>query len=168
MTVPFETKGDRPEWEIVYDRLRRMSIGDLITYEELDELLGRDFRKARAPYNKAHVVLLENDKRAMDNVVGVGYRVIEPSKQDSLARRQHRSARRRLRSASRFVRQADRTRMSPDDAARMDRIEAALAEQEDMIRRIDRRTETHARAIASLTKDVDALKSAVQIDEPIV
>ena len=51
MTPLFEPKGEKPEWRISLDDelLTDAPSGTVITYEELDRVLGRDSRENRAP-----------------------------------------------------------------------------------------------------------------------
>ena len=34
---PFAPKGDASEWFMVYERIKRLEVGELVTYAELDE-----------------------------------------------------------------------------------------------------------------------------------
>jgi hypothetical protein len=60
----------------VYNLLAAANVGDIISHEELDQALGRDFRADRGPYYSAKKTLEKNDHRSTEPVLGKGYRVI--------------------------------------------------------------------------------------------
>ena len=45
----FTPKGDRAEWRVIYDHTRTMTPGEVLTYERISGLLGRDSRTGRGP-----------------------------------------------------------------------------------------------------------------------
>ena len=144
----FEPKGPQPLWELVYDRIRTLSVGDTITYAELSRILGgRGIEACRAPLYKAMQVLEREDKRTLDNVRDTGYRVVEAVEHERLARRHHRKSHRQLRKALGKVQSADRSKLTPEERRRFDRMEITLSRQADMIRRLDAKVERIDQAI---------------------
>jgi hypothetical protein len=139
-TKPFEPKGDVARWVPVYERLRDMAIGEIITYSELSELAGIDIQQDRGPYVRAAKELLEKNQRAMKNIPEEGYAVAHPSEQGELARGQTRKASRRLTAAIRLVGNTDANYLTPDQRLVNDRRHEALTAQSDMLRRLARRT----------------------------
>lgn len=53
----------------------RRSAGDIITYEDIEKLIGWDIRRNRAPLNKARKWLLEDYGKVLTVVRNVGYRI---------------------------------------------------------------------------------------------
>lgn len=145
--MAFEPKGDVAEWQLVYDRLSTLAVGDVITYDELTLLLGRDFLQARGPFHKANKRLLEEHSRGLLNVKNVGYRVVTAAEHEMAARDQHRFAKRRLTTAKRWVRNTDRAELEPEVAERFDRLEESLGRQIDFTRRLDKRVARVEKAI---------------------
>ena len=77
--VPFRAKGEIAEWRLIYERLLETAeFGQVITYVELDEVLGRRFIDNRSPLYRAREDLGSIRKRWLEPVPGVGYRVTEP------------------------------------------------------------------------------------------
>lgn len=161
--------GVRAEWEKVYELLRTRVVGDVITYDELSDVLGRAFATARGPFYKANTALLENDQRGLLNIKGVGYRVIPATEHEIPARRQHTAARRRMRTARRWITNANRAELSPTESRRFDEMELNISRHEQMLRRLDRRQDRLDRAIhesrqevAGTQEQIDDLKAALR------
>jgi len=78
MTAPFTPKGDLPEWRLIYELLLDgAEYDDVITYDDLDQALGRDFRARRGPLYRARVELGVQRHRWLEAVPNRGYRVIQ-------------------------------------------------------------------------------------------
>lgn len=161
MTVsPFVPKGEVAEWRLVYDEMKSLNVGDVLTYERLSELLERDFQDgSRGPYFQALQVLERDDHRSFDVVRGKGYRMVEALEHARLAQAHHRKARRSLVRSMSKAKSADRSGMSAEDRARFDSLELNLGRQQDMIRRLEDRqvaTERALRAASSHSAQRDA------------
>lgn len=137
--MSFTVKGAKPEWELIYDRLRQANVGEVVTYTELSGILGRDFHTARNPFYKALQLLEGQNLRSMACVPKVGYRVVEASEHEQLARGQHRKSRRALRRSLSKLSSADRSRLAPADRERYDRLEMNVSRQADALRRLESR-----------------------------
>lgn len=155
----FEPKADVAQWRLVYDTVRTLSIGDTIPYERLSEVLARDFTADRGPIYRAITELEREDKRTLDVVPRVGYRVVDAPEHERLARRHHRRSRRQLGKAHSKLASADRARLNPEQRAKFDALELTVSRHEDMIRRLDGRVEKHDAAIKDnrrTTKELEA------------
>jgi hypothetical protein len=150
---------DRPRWRIVYEYIKTLDIGDIVTEDELMALMpdAPTMNAVIAAFHSALAVLETNDSRSFDRVRLVGWRMVEAREHESLARRQHRRSRRRLQAASRKAHAADRGRLTAEERARMDAIEMNLARQEDMIRRLESRQQRTDARVAVTEKDAAAL-----------
>lgn len=158
----FEARGDRPQWQTVYDTLSAMGIGDVIKDAELAGLLpDAPEGSVRSAFYRAVKQLEEDRQRTFTRVRCVGYRMVHAREHEALARGQHRKARRRLAAAHRKAHAADRALLTREERQRLDAIEINLAQQSDMIRRLDRglkveRQERKAET-AGLAEKVDQL-----------
>ena len=137
----FDVKGEAPEWQMVVGLLDSKRIGDVVTFDELDETLGRDFRSSRTPIYKAGTVWGTEHHRSLDFVRGVGYRVIDASEHEDLARRHHRKGRRSLKRGMTAARNADRSLLTQPQREQLDAIELNLARQSSFMKRLDARVE---------------------------
>ena len=146
-TMTFEPKGDVAEWQLVYNHIETLDVGDIVTYEKLSELLGREFKTARGPFHKANRQLLSKHKRGMLNVKNVGYRVVTAEEHELAARDQHKYAKRRMRASKHWLANTDRSELAPEVAERFDRIEGQLDRQIDFTRRLDKRVERVEKAL---------------------
>jgi uncharacterized coiled-coil protein SlyX len=158
----FETKGDRAQWIVIYDHLATLQIDEIVKDETLFSLLPDApeasvygaFRRAMREMETGH-------QRTFDRVRTVGYRMVHPRETERLARGQQTKAKRRLKSAQDKAHSADRSMLDHAEKQRIDALELNLAQQRDMIRRLDRglkveRLERKAET-ADLTERMDAL-----------
>jgi chaperonin cofactor prefoldin len=166
--MPFQVKGEQPEWRMVYDALPR-AFDSVITYDQLGKILGRDFRTNRGPIYRANAELLEMDQRALAPVRNVGYRVVQPAEHEDLAKRDHKSARRKLRKAVAEVSHVDKKDLPADVRARIEGLELAYRRHEQILRRLDDRTKRTEKAVAvhdqqmtDLQGQVDRLQTQLQ------
>ncbi|HEX2578661.1 MAG TPA: hypothetical protein VHK88_20120 [Aquihabitans sp.] len=168
MTVTFEPKGEVAEWRLVYDHLVGLKVGDIITYDRLSGILGREFLHGRGPFHRANRELLATHRLGLVNVKGVGYRVVTAAEHEDAARGQHRSARRRLRRAKEWIEHTDRADLTPEVRSRFDQLEEHLSRQIDFTRRLDGRLKKAEQAIAEVREqqadsagDVEAVGAKV-------
>lgn len=159
----FEVKGERPQWETIYGRLATMQIGEVIKDDELAALIpDAPEGSIRSAFYRAVKQVEDDHKRTFDRVRTVGYRMVEASEHEGLARRQHKKAKRRMATAVRKAHSADRSRLTPDQRRRLDAVEDHLARQAEMIRRLDERVEKNEQRTARTEKD--QLKLADRVD----
>lgn len=129
----FEIKGERPQWETVYDLLSPRDVDDLITFDVFSEALGTDFRTHRSPLYKAIEVLQRENHRTVDNVKNVGYRIVAASEHARLAQRQIRKAGRSTKRGKGKALSANRAELTPDGVKTVDAILLRLAGIESAI-----------------------------------
>src|SRR6266545_4116067 len=119
--APFQPKGDLPEWRLIYDKLlERADFGDIITYAQLDEALGREFEDNRSPLYKARRHLIEMRRRWIEPVPRVGYRVIEAREHLLAAQDRKRRARRQLGQMMTVTQGTDLTRLTSSELVAFD------------------------------------------------
>lgn len=123
MTVAtaFRPKGDVPEWRMIYDALLvEANFGDVITYDELDEALGRPFRDNRSPIYRARNELGDMRRRWLEPVDGIGYRVIEANEHLYAAAKRKRRAQNQLKQMVHIGEVTDLARLTPEELATFD------------------------------------------------
>lgn len=135
----FEPKGEKAEWEMLYDYLRPLKQGDLVTYKQMSSILGKDIRKSRTAIYRAMKKLEEKDNRSLLCVLRTGYRITIAQEHEELAGKHHKRARRQLNRAISKISSADRTQLTREDRQRFDSMELALRQQQDMIKRLNDR-----------------------------
>ncbi len=119
--MPFQPKGDLPEWRLIYDRLfSGADFGSVVTYEQLDDVLGRPFLDNRSPIYRARTHLGDMRQRWIESVPGVGYRVIEASEHIDAAQRHKRRAKRQLGLMVKVAEVTDLSRLTPEELMRFD------------------------------------------------
>lgn len=158
----FQVKGDRPQWQVIYERLQHMQIGEVIKYVELAALLpSAPEASARSAFARAVRAMEDEHHRTFANVRLVGYKMVDANEHEGLARRHHKRAKRQLKTAKRKVVSADRSRLSREERARLDAMELNLSRQMEMTARLEARvkSETQERkaADATLSERVDLL-----------
>lgn len=160
--MAFEVKGEQPEWRLLYERVKGLPVDAVVTYEQLDEALGRSFRDDRGPLDRAQTELLEANHRVLVNVRNVGYRVARAEEHLSLAQGQRKRARRAVRKGRRIAEGADRGALSVDDRRRLDEFQVNLREQENMLNRTERRVSVLEKENAQQDDRIDYLEAQIQ------
>lgn len=163
--MAFEVIGDRPQWQTVYEHIRDMDIGDVLTVEALTALIPHA-ANPRNPFWRAVQEVETQHHRSFDTVRNVGYRMVEAREHEGLARRQHRRSRAALRRGERKLRSADRSRLTPDERIRFEAMQVNISQQRDMIRRLDARTKATAESLKrhrrQTSEEVAALAASVE------
>jgi hypothetical protein len=142
--LPFQTRREdgRPEWQLIYEVLIDLSIGDLLRYDALDELLERDFRRAgagRTPLARAMVELEKTHQRTLRNVLNVGYEVVEGGAQVVLAQQQAHRGHRRFRRSAVLASTTRRDALNYEQTKRLDALQLMVERLEAESRRVNRR-----------------------------
>ena len=112
--VPFRAKGEIAEWRLIYERLLETAeFGQVITYVELDEVLGRRFIDNRSPLYRAREDLGSIRKRWLEPVPGVGYRVTEPGDHVRVSVSHRRKSQRQVSIAVKVLGNTELSRLTP-------------------------------------------------------
>lgn len=140
--APFAPLGDRPRWETIYALLDGKPPGTVVTYQQMGAALdGFDKDRDRGAIAKASTRLLTDTQRATEAVPNVGYRIVSADEHLRLASRKQTEARRKIKRGRRFLLHFHRDEVSTEVAARVDAMQATMARHEDMLRRLDARTQ---------------------------
>lgn len=119
--MAFKPKGELPEWRLIYDKLlQHADFGDVITYEMLEQVLGRPFEENRSPFYRAREEMGSQRLRWAESVPGEGYRVIQPNEHMHAAQARKRRAQRQLRAMVKIGEVTDLTRLTPEELMQFD------------------------------------------------
>lgn len=117
----FQPKGELPEWRMIYERLlENAEFGQVITYAELDEVLGRKFVANRSPIYRAREDLGSIRKRWLESVLGVGYRVTIPTDHVRMSVFHRRKGQRQVGISVKVLGATDLARLDPADLVKWD------------------------------------------------
>lgn len=165
MTAAFEPVGERARWEVVYELLIPLTVGEVLTYDVMGEALGLDTRSRRhlvqEALRRAAKEYLVRDKRDLKVVPNLGYRVIDPAAQMEVARSHQRKARRSLKRGHSHVVNVDFRDVAPEDRQAIELLSRAIGMQIDF----NRRFEAKQLRLESL---VDSLGTQTQQDRELV
>lgn len=163
--TPFEPKGDVAEWRMVYDHLRKLKPGDIVTAEQLEEILGRPLGQNRSPIYRATRELEENNSRTIATVRGVGYRVVAASEHLGLGLSHSSRARRQLRRGLQRAESADRQGLAPSAAARLEAFEATTSRLVEFLGHMSKTVDQQGERIEGLEKNNRETSERVQAVE---
>lgn len=116
----FAPVGEKARWRIVYDLLQRKDYDQVLTFEAMAEALnlsahGQAHRSLIIQaVQRAGRELSVRNSRSIENVRGVGYRVVEPEEHVRLAGKGQQKAHRTLKVAQRHVEHVDYSKLSDE------------------------------------------------------
>lgn len=134
----FQPKGDKAQWEKIFDLVVDLPPGTVVTFAQLRKVLGYDISqvgRSRGPVHKASEHLLAEKKRALMPERGKGYRVAKASEHEGLARKEQRSARKKVASAVALTVNVDRNELTDEQRASIDAFAQVVAAQAVMLSR---------------------------------
>lgn len=141
MRRPFEPVGEKARWRLIYDLLIVADVGDVVTYEAIGEALSlhpaHERNTIQASIPRAAQEHLEVDKRALEVVPNVGYRVVDAPAHLRLARQRQKRARRQLVKGHSTAINVDLTGVDPGTRHALEVVARAFALQMDFNRRFD-------------------------------
>lgn len=95
----FQPKGDKPYWEMIYNHLVDLSVGDIITFDDIEDLTGAPLNNSRSAVLKARKELLKDTGKYLKAVRGEGYKVVSGLNIMDISKNRHRSANRQVKAA---------------------------------------------------------------------
>jgi hypothetical protein len=156
---PFTPKGERARWQVLYDLLRDLPVGDTLTYKRMGVALALDPELDRhtmqLAMRRAARELEKVDKRAVDSITNVGYRIVEPEQHAGLAKRHQRKSHRSLERGQSKVVNVDFNGMEPDTRRAIELMASAFASQLEFNRRMDVRQANLERAVEAVSSQAD-------------
>lgn len=163
----FEPLGEQARWRVIYDLLTVLDVGQTLTYEEMATALELDPDKDRhalqMAVRRAARESEESDKRALEAVPNVGYRVVEPVEHLRLARGQQRRAAVALRSGHSKSVNVNFNGLDPEVRHAFQVVAQAFAMQMDFNRRLDVQQKRLSDAVQAVSQDQQ--RSAQEITE---
>jgi ribonuclease HII len=96
----FKPKGEEAVWKMIYDHVVNLPIGEIITFNDIQELIDDDFEKNRSSVYRANKELMKTNKRILVSARGVGYKVVEGANQLMHAEDRHDRANRQIKMAN--------------------------------------------------------------------
>lgn len=163
---PFTPRGDNARWRIIYNLLKPLQVGELLTYEEMGKALDLDPRKERVTIQlamrRAAQEFEEVQKRAVDVVTNEGYRVVEPKEHLMLARRHQKKANRQLTRGQSKVVNVDFNLVDPETRKAFEIIATAFAAQIDFNQRMDIRQAHLEEAVRAVTKQTERTDTEIE------
>ena len=151
----FEPKFDRPKHEYAAAAFKGKNPDDIVTYDDIaDHFPGRDFDKDkdRAAVLRVRDQMLVLHQRAIVAVPRVGYRIITAEEHYTLAQKHRLSARRKTRRSAEVAANYRRDEVTPEVAAKLDRMAERMAEMERRLTRQERKTEQLRQQVQSTTR----------------
>jgi len=119
-----------PEWKVIVDMFRAVSWGDIITHETIAS--ETQLPIASTPYyrqvSQACNVLLRDHDIAVENVVKIGYKRVEPNRYGERARRDARLGKRRLKHGLRVVKAVPVHLLTDEEMKKFEHATRLLAE----------------------------------------
>lgn len=159
MTPPFVPIGDRARWLMIYDALRGLHVGELISYRQLGDACGldgtADRQRIQMTLRRAAQEFEEVDKHALEVVRNEGYRVVLAPEHLRLAQSQQKRAGKALARGHSKVVNVDYNDVDPETRRAFEVVARAFAMQMEFNRRLDtrqRRLETVVEAVSSRTE----------------
>jgi hypothetical protein len=159
---PFEPVGPIARWRVIYDLLRPLKVGEILTYEAMATALKLD------PETDRHVIqmsarralkeLLNIDHRASKAIVNVGYRVAKPAEHVTLAVDRNKRAGRQLVTGRNVSTKVDLNGVDSETRAALELLAAGFSRQMEINRRVAAKQQQTDEAIELLTRRVEDIE----------
>lgn len=151
--------------------LSEQGYGTMISYNDLRRALGRHPRDPlhciRTDVYWVNKQLMATANRALENVRGWGYRIVEPREHVALALRQKKFAARRLRRAAKILAATNAELLTAEEAEKLERTKTLLVAQALPILRKRITAYNRVQRAKSEVKRVMRGKAAVDLEERI-
>jgi hypothetical protein len=159
---PFEPVGPVARWKLIYDLLRPLNVGEILTYDSMARALDLDSEADRhviqMSARRALKELLNIDHRGSKAVTNVGYRVAMPIEHIGLAEERNKRAGRQLVAGRNVSTKVDLNGVDSQTRAALEVLAQGFARQMEINRRVAEKQEQHDAAIELLTKRVERIE----------
>lgn len=149
-------------WQTIYKYIKELPVSGVLEYTEIEQMLALPIDKARPSVYKAIRELEAQDSRTMENVQGVGYRVVHANEHERLVRGDVYAMKRRANRALRKTIYVRREDLDREQQTRLDDMQLHLMKTDDMLNRINERKQRRApseQALHREMKEVSAIMS---------
>jgi hypothetical protein len=155
----FTPIANKARWAKIYDEIRPYEVDDVLTYDKLLEICEvEDIHTVRVDVYRAIKELEVERQRTMENVRGVGYRVVRANEHERLVRKDVRKIHRTSRRAHSRTVNVRRSELTPDERRRIDDLQLKLSQHEEMLGRISRRVDRHETLIEAARRETQAAR----------
>lgn len=162
MTAPFVPIGPVARWKVIYDLIRPLKVGEVLTYEAMGEALGLDSEKDRhvvqMAARRALKELLMIDHRGSKAITNVGYRVAKPAEHLGLAEERNKKAGRQLVTGRNISTKVDLNGVDIATRQALELLAAGFSRQMEINRRVMEKQEKHDEAIDLLMRRVEKIE----------
>lgn len=162
---PFTPKGARARWRIIFDILAELQPGEVLTYGRAAEAVDLDPEAGRtllqAAVRRAGRENERVNRRAIEAVPTVGYRVVAASEHERLARQYQSRSVVALQSGQSKAVNVRLDELSPEGREVIGAMALAFARQGDAIRALDVRQQRLDEALAATTLKADRTEDEV-------
>lgn len=159
---PFVPVGAVARWRVVYDLLRPLKFGEVLTYEAIADALELDADTDRhviqMASRRALRELLNIDHRGSKAVTNVGYRIAKPEEHVTLAKDKNKRAGRQISAGHVVATKVDLNGMAPESRAALEMLAKGFARQGEINRRVLAKQDQHSEAIDLLMRKVEDLE----------
>lgn len=115
----FEPKGDKAQWEYLFDAVKDFPYGEQFSFGRLQSLSGFDVRKSTSLIPKTNRELLKQGfKKELINVRNYGYKIGEPREQLAHGAKRKTRAGRQLKKGLLELNGLDHQQLSPEERTR--------------------------------------------------
>ena len=160
--APFMPVGPVARWRVIYDLIRPLEFGEILTYEAIAEALKLDAEADRhviqMTARRALKELLNVDHRGSKAVTNVGYRVAKPEEHVVLAKDRNKRAGRQINTGLAVSTKVDLNGIDPAARNALELLAKGFARQGEINRRVLAKQEQHDEAIDLLMKRVERLE----------
>jgi len=136
----FQPKGEKALWRFIYDYVSPLSLDDVVSYDDLSEVVDQDIKKNRSVIYTANKHLLKDFKRLLVVERGIGYRVVDGMDIMNHAEGRQKMAKRAVSMADYETANINTVKLTPDERDRLQKfmnfnanIRAAFAQKIDRI-----------------------------------
>lgn len=163
MSEAFKPIGERARWRMIYELMQSAELGGVVTYAAMAEALGLHERADRHALQmaarRAGLELEKVDKRAVDAVKGIGYRVVQPAEILGLGKRRNRKAGKQIQRGGITTQAVDLNAVDAPTRQALETLARGFAVQAEVNRRVLAKQEQHDDLINMLMTRVERLES---------
>ncbi|MGI5213840.1 hypothetical protein [Plantactinospora sp. CA-290183] len=168
-TAPAHSQDRRARWRVLYEAMARLNAGDLISYEEMGNLLGLNFldhdhkQAISVSARKAADELQRQEKKVLRIVRGHGYQVAQPGQVIELAHRHQARAVAEVDAGHAAIDTIDLSGLDATTARLVEATAMGFARQAVIMRQFDVRQQRLETAMAALTETTQT--AVTRVDE---
>lgn len=125
-----------PKWSFIYAELKKLTVNDVMTNEQIESLTGLSIDAARGYFYRAVREFEVQQQRTVESIRGVGYRVVAANEHERLVRKDILTMRRKGRRAYSKTINVRRADLTQDERQRLEGQSLKLKQLEEMHQRL--------------------------------